>query len=308
MRSALVLDIGGTKLAAGIVDLHTVKLLDFAFQPTQTKLGAEGMMADLISLASGLNGIDGIEGIGVCFGGYAANNQVLKNIHALGWDNYPLRKRLQAAFGELPVYIANDGNAVALSEYKYGAGHGSRAMLFVTVSTGVGGGLIIDGRLIEGSNGIAGEIGHVNVIPEGGPRCNCGRYGCVEAISAGPAMVRKALALMAADPELPTGLRTLGELTARDLAEWAERGDPLAVQVLTEGARALGIALGSAINLLDLDCVVIGGGVSRAGAVWWDALRAAVDTVTLPWRPPVALRPSQLGTHEGLWGAAALLP
>jgi glucokinase len=308
LKTALALDIGGTKLAAAIVDMEAMTLLDSAFHVAQTELGADGMVDDLVELASGLSGIERIEGIGVCFGGYAHNNQILKNIHAPGWDNYPLHKRLQSAFGALPVYLANDGNAVAMSEYKYGAGRGARALLFVTVSTGVGGGLVIDGHLLEGSGGIAGEIGHVNAIPEGGPLCNCGRYGCIEAISSGPAMVKTALEAMASDPKLHTALRELPELTARELAEYAERGDTLAVQVMTFGARALGIAVGNAINLLDLDCVVIGGGVSRAGAVWWDALRAAVDVTVLPWRPPVALRPSQLGAHEGLWGAVALLP
>lgn len=306
--TVLALDFGGTKLAAGVVDLREMRVLDSAFQPTRQEAGAEGAVRDMIVLASGLQRVDPITHIGISYGGYAAHNRIIKSLHVKGWENYPIREKLRETFGDVEVYVANDANAVGLSEYRFGAGRGSRSMLFVTVSTGVGGGIILEGALLEGTNGIAGEIGHTTVIPENGPLCDCGRYGCVEAVASGPSMVRRARLLMKERPEIETTLRTMESFTAREISEQAEQGDLFALQVLREGANYLGIAIGNAINLLDVDCVVIGGGVSRAGKLWWDAVEGAVERTVLPWRPKVPLKPSGLGTHEGIWGAVALLP
>lgn len=306
-RFALGLDIGGTKLAAGVVDLDTLQLVDSGFRATRSEQGASAVAADMIALARGLDFIEQIGSIGITFGGFAANNQIIKSLHVAGWDNFPLHQHLQQHFGNVPVYLANDANAVALSEWKFGAGRGSRAMLFVTVSTGVGGGLVLDGKLYEGMNGIAGEIGHVKAIADNGPACTCGRYGCVESISSGLSMVKYAHRLLEM-PDTQSVLRHMPNFTARDINDSAHQGDELAIQVLRTGARYLGIAVGSTINLFDLDCVVIGGGVSRADNLWWESLRAAINETILPWRPEVSIKQSQLGTHEGIWGAIALLP
>lgn len=306
-RFVLGLDFGGTKLAAGVVDLVTMQLIDSAFRSTQPERGGAGAVADMIALARGLNSVEKIAAIGVSFGGYTLNHRILNSLHVAGWNDFPLREHLQPHFGDLPVYVANDANAVALSEYRFGAGRGSRAMLFVTVSTGVGGGVVLNGQLIEGVNGLAGEIGHFNAIPDNGPACPCGRSGCVEAIAAGPGMVKYARRLLEI-PDLDSPLRHQPNFTARDINDYAHQGDELALQVLQTGARYLGIAIGNTINLLDLDCVVIGGGVSRAGNIWWDTLRAAIKITVLPWRPEVAVKPSQLGTYEGIWGGVALIP
>jgi glucokinase len=305
---ALGLDFGGTKLAAGIVDVKSLTLVDSAFQSTDAESGAAGAVADMIALAKGLKCVDQITRIGISFGGYARNNQILKSLHVSGWDNYPIHDPLRQHFGDLPIFVANDANAVALGEWKFGAGRGVDSMLFLTVSTGVGGGIILNGQLLEGTNGIAGEIGHVNAIPENGPPCTCGHYGCVEAVSSGPSMVKRAHVLLAAQPDVSSELRALPTFTARDLDVLAQKGDLIARQALLEGARYLGIAIGNAINLLDVSRVVIGGGVSRSGPLWWEMVRNAAAKIVLPWRPPVTLVPSELGTHEGIWGAIALLP
>ncbi|MDX1991166.1 MAG: ROK family protein [bacterium] len=307
-RFALGLDFGGTKLAAGVIDLSEPCLVDSAFRSTRRSEGAEGAVVDMIDLASGLQHIDSIDRIGICYGGYAANNRVLKSLHVPGWDAFPLGERLQDHFGSLPVYLANDANAVGLGEYRFGAGRGARSMMFITVSTGVGGGVILDGHLWEGEHGLSGEIGHTRVVNEGALKCDCGRYGCVETVCSGPSMAGRARTLLAEKPEVPSLLRDTPNFTAREVDQCAAQGDSIAVQVVKESAGYLGVAIGNAIQLFDLDCVVIGGGVSRSGALWWETLRASVEASTLPWRPPVAIKPSALGTHEGIWGAVALLP
>lgn len=305
-RFTLCLDFGGTKLAAGVVDLSALQLIDSAFSATRGD--ANAAVADMLALANSLRGVDRVSSIGISFGGYAADNNIIKSLHVPGWDHFPIRNHLRWRFGDLPVYVANDANAVGLSEWKFGAGRGSSSMLFVTVSTGVGGSLILNNTLLEGRNGLAGEIGHMNAIPEGGPACACGRFGCVEAVAAGPSMVKYARRLLNDHPNAPSRLRQRDEFTAHDINQDAHQGDELAAKVLRTGARYLGIAIGNTINLLDLECVVIGGGVSRAGSLWWNALREAVNATVLPWRPEVAVKPSQLGAHEGIWGAAALVP
>jgi glucokinase len=259
-------------------------------------------------MAKALKCVEQIYSIGISFGGYARDNQILKSLHVAGWDNYPIHERLRQHFGDLPIYVANDANAVAIGEWKFGAGRDVDSMLFLTVSTGVGGGIILNGRLLEGANGIAGEIGHLNAIPESGPLCTCGRHGCVEAVSSGPSMVKRAHLLLTSRPDAPSELRDMPEFTARDLNALAEKGDVIARQALLEGARYLGIAIGNTINLLDVNRVVIGGGVSRSGPLWWDTVRKTVAETVLPWRPAVTIVPSGLGTHEGIWGAIALLP
>jgi glucokinase len=306
-RFALGLDFGGTKLAAGVVHLETSRIVDSAFRSTRADAGAEGALADIIEMANRLQDITQIDCIGVCFGGHVVNNQIVKSLHVAGWDHFPIHERLQAVYGNVPVYLANDANAIALGEFRYGAGRGSRSMLFVTVSTGVGGGIILDGKLWEGAHGMSGEIGHTKAVAEGGQRCTCGRYGCVETISSGPAMVRRARALLSDQPELTSKLRQYPDFTAYDLDQLAAGGDPVAQQVIREGARYLGTAIGNAVNILDVDCVVIGGGVSRAGEIWWDALRGAAAETVMPQRPAVPLRPSTLAKDEGIWGAAALI-
>jgi glucokinase len=305
---ALGLDFGGTKLAAGVMDMQTLTLVDSAFQSTRVEGGADGAVADMIAMARGLKCVEQIYSIGISFGGYARDNKILKSLHIAGWDNYPIHQHLRKHFGDLAIYVANDANAVALGEWKFGAGQGVNSMLFLTVSTGVGGGIILNSRLLEGTNGIAGEIGHVNAIPENGPLCTCGRHGCVEAVASGPSMVKRAHVLLNSRAEEPSELRDMPEFTARDLSALAEKGDVIARQVLIEGAKYLGIAIGNAINLLDVNRVVIGGGISRSGSLWWDTVRNTVAETVLPWRPPVAIVPSGLGTHEGIWGAIALLP
>lgn len=302
----LCLDFGGTKLAAGIVDVQAMQILDVKQTFTRAEKGAETNYSDMIALAETLDCIDQIEAVGVTYGGYAREDKVLLSLHVPGWEDFPLKERLQAHYGVQRVHVVNDANAVALGELRFGAGRGCHSMLFVTVSTGIGGGIILNGKLHEGAEGISGEIGHVVVEP-GGRLCDCGGRGCLEAMASGPAIATQTREYLDAHPEALTRLRDVPTLTAQIIAQMAEEGDPVAVAQMQKAARYLGIAIGNAVNLLDVQRVVVGGGVSRSGSVWWDEVRAMVKSIVLPWHSPVDVLPSALGTQEGIWGAAALL-
>lgn len=302
----LGLDFGGTKLAAGVVDLRHTQIVDAARVDTPSAAGASASVDAIIRLARALKSVTDITGIGVSFGGHVRNLNVSHSFHVSGWTGYPLGEQLRAEFGVKDVRLANDANAVALGEWHFGAGRGAHSLLYITVSTGIGGGVIADGRLIEGYHGIAGEIGHTRV-ESGGPRCTCGGQGCLEAFAAGPAIVRTALAALEAQPDVYSHMREYQPLTAKIVATQAEAGDLLAAGVIRGAARYLGGAIGTAVNLLDVERVVIGGGVSRAGPIWWDAVRESAHEVTMHWFHPLDIRRSELGEDEGIWGAVAQL-
>jgi glucokinase len=301
----LGLDFGGTKLAAGIVDLESNRLIAEARGATPQHEGASAAFEKMLQLSEQLEQIENIKAIGVCFGGFVRHGEIVRSLHVEGYAEFPLRKRLHERFGDCEIRIANDANAVALGEWKFGAGQGVNSMLFLTVSTGIGGGIILDGRLIEGPKGLAGEIGHVIVVPNG-RQCPCGRRGCLETVAAGPSMVRTALELMQ-QSDKPSLMRDQKALTAIDIDKFANQGDELASQVVYEAARHLGTVIGNTVNLLDVERVVIGGGVSRSGSLWWNSLKETVRSIILPWHDNVEIRHSALGKNEGIWGAVALL-
>jgi glucokinase len=254
----------------------------------------------------GLKDADQITGIGVSFGGHVRHNKILRSLHVRGWSDFPLLEALRARFGDREVRIANDANAMAMGEWKFGAGRGANSLLYLTVSTGIGGGIILDGELVEGRSGLAGEIGHTKIVPDG-PLCTCGGHGCLEAVAAGPAIVRHARALLAAQPTVSSLLRDHALLTAKTIADRAHQGDELATSILITAGQYLGSGIANALNLLDVERVVIGGGVSRSGPVWWDAVLQTIHANVLPWQEVADVRRSEFGVHEGIWGAAALL-
>lgn len=299
---ALGLDFGGTKLTAGVVDLAARRIVDVVQVPTPST--AVEASESLLTESQHLNGIGSIRGIGVSFGGHVRENRILRSVQVAGWEDFPLVTALQARFGALPVQIANDANAVALAEWRFGAARDVRSLLYVTVSTGIGGGIVIDGKLYEGRNGMAGEIGHTLVAPDG-PLCPCGKRGCLEAVAAGPGIARRMAELSAGQASnlLPGGR----ELTARDVARAAAEGNDFARQALSEAGAYLGTALANAVDLLDVDCIVIGGGVTRSGDLWWRTMKEAAQAAVFRWHSAIDLRPSGLGDYEGIWGAVALI-
>lgn len=248
--------------------------------------------------------------IGVSFGGPvdARKGLVRLSHHVPGWKDVPLAALLAEEFAA-PVAVDNDANVAALGEWRYGAGQGCDSVLYVTVSTGIGGGWVLDGRIWSGADGMAGELGHVVVRPGGTP-CVCGKRGCVEAEACGPAMARKAASRLRESPHAGSLLLALAEgrpdaVTGEMVARAAQAGDPLAQDVLMEGAAALGSGLAAAINLVNPAVVVLGGGVTKAGEAWWQQVRQTARAEALP-QARAEIVPAGLGDDAPLWGAAAL--
>jgi glucokinase len=225
-----------------------------------------------------------------------------------GWDHVPLKQIVQDHLG-ITTYLDNDANAAALGEYRFGAGQGVQHMIYVTVSTGIGGGLILDGKLYHGDGGIAGEVGHMTVLPNG-PRCACGGLGHLEALSSGPAIARQARERVAQGTV--TLMTTLAEndperITAKLVAEAANQGDEEAECVLSEAMDYLGIGMASLVNLLNPQLIVIGGGVANIGERLFQPVRQAIDTLAFPdAAKAVRVVPAQLGNDAGVLGAAAV--
>ncbi len=308
----LALDFGGTKLAAAALEPGSRSFRARASSPSPPRKSAEADRRVILSLAEEVLGGKVPLAVGVSFGGPVRWREgvVLLSHHVPDWEGFPLAAWLRERFGA-PAAVENDANAAALGEWRYGAGRGTRDFLYVTVSTGIGGGIVIGGELYRGADGLAGEIGHMVVDPRG-PRCTCGRRGCLEALASGPAIAARARELLASQPRPAEG-RVLRELvggdpsriTAREVALAAARGDPLAAEILREAGEALGFGLAQAISLLNPERVALGGGVIKSGEPFLRHVREAAKTWAFPGAR-VEIVVAELGDDAPLWGAAAL--
>lgn len=309
-RLLLALDFGGTKLSAAILNdgESTWRDVRRIFSPPDADAGYD--LHTMFQMAKELLQSRRPAAIGVSFGGPVDHDSGVVRLshHVPGWEDTPLAQQLEDTFGA-PAAVDNDANVAALGEQRFGAGQGFGHLLYVTVSTGVGGGWILNGQPWRGAEGMAGEIGHTVVDPHG-PRCLCGSHGCVERLASGPYMAQDARHRLQQDPEQGPVLRRLagGDLytiSGKLLSEAAAEGDPLAQALLDRGAWALGAGIGNAANLINPQRVVLGGGVTKAGERWWLRLRETVIAVTLP-EVHVEIVPAALGDDAPLWGAVAL--
>jgi len=223
-----------------------------------------------------------------------------------GWDGFPVPEFLRAGFG-CPVYVDNDVNMMALGEQWAGLGQGCENFLFVKVGTGIGCGLVLNGRLYRGADGCAGDIGHIEV--EGEPIvCRCGQVGCFEAIAAGPALVRMAKQSAAEGRSaVLTAHLAHSDLTARDVAGYAARGDRACVEIIEQSGRRVGRFLARVVNVFNPSLIIVGGGVSGSGDSWLAAIRQEIYLRSLPLGTRnLTIQRSQLGDRAGIIGAAAL--
>jgi glucokinase len=300
----LALDIGGTKLAAGVVN-HAGEVLSFVRTPTKVEQGPEPVIKRLLDLGrEALAGqkASAMAGVGIGCGGPLdrAAGRVQGPPGLPGWDDVPIVDLVVAAYGR-PAFLENDATAAVLGEYHYGPWSGVQHLLYLTVSTGVGGGLILDGRVHRGAAGNGGEFGHV-IIDWLGRRCGCGQRGCIEAYASGSSIARRAAeALSAGEPSsMPD------RPTAETVAAHARRGDPLAARIWDETTAALGRALAVMINVVEPELVILGGGVTRAGDALLLPVRAAALSQAM--RPAGAAARIELSSHGdtvGVVGAAA---
>jgi len=310
-RRVLSLDLGGTKLAVGVVNdagealAERLRLTPAQTSPAQVIQALLDMAEEAVQEVE--SGWSGLAGVGISFGGPVdfAAGRTLTCHHLPGWESIPLRDEVADRLG-LPAIMDNDANVAALGEARFGAARGRRHVLYLTVSTGIGGGLVLDGRPYRGAHSQAGEIGHIIIAPTG-PPCTCGRRGCLEALASGPAIARAAREALRAGEASSLAALPRGELTARDVAQAADAGDELARGIMHAAGEALGVAIAAAANLLDPDIVVIGGGVSQAGDLLLAPAREALaaHAVTDIARR-IEVVPGQLGPRGALLGAAAL--
>jgi glucokinase len=225
-----------------------------------------------------------------------------------GWDAFPLKERLETRFA-LPVFIDNDGNAAALGEHRFGAGRGYNNIFYITVSTGIGCGMILDGNVYRGTDYSAGEFGHI-VMARNGPRCKCGGRGCLEALASGTAIARRAnRALRRAPDSLLARLRAEKKrpLTAKDVIEAVRRNDPLAERIFGDAAEYIGLGVTSAIHMLNPGIVIIGGGLSQAGPLLFDRVKRVVaERAQKHLAAHVPIVRARLGRRVGIYGALAV--
>jgi glucokinase len=307
----LALDFGGTKLTAALTTMSDVSKGNKAWRGHRRVFSPAGTdarydLAMMVDLGRALLAGAEAAAIGVSFGGpvdFAAGTVRLSH-HVPGWENTLLQQILEGEFGA-PARVDNDANVAALGEHRFGAGQGYDDLLYITISTGVGGGWILHGRPWRGREGMAGEIGHT-VIDPAGPLCLCGKHGCLERLASGPYMAQQAEEALARQPQRETVLRAArGALTGQLLAEAAGQGDGLALEVLTRSAWALGVGIGNAANLINPQLFVLGGGVTKAGEPWWTVVRRAARETALP-EVHFDIAPAALGDDAPLWGAIAL--
>jgi glucokinase len=309
--TVLGLDIGGTKLAAGVVD-GSGRVLSFLAEPTLAEQGAAHGIERLLGLGrlaveqSGLDW-DAIHAVGIGCGGPldADAGVLLAPPHLPGWRDVPVTALVEAAY-ERPAALENDATAGAAGEHLYGAGAGTRNMVYLTISTGVGGGVVLAGRLYRGASGNGGELGHVTVDWHGRRCRGCGRRGCLEAYVSGTSIAERAREAIRSDGN--STLARIAEPTAADVARAAEAGDPLAQAIWAETLEALACGLTSIVNVFEPELVVLGGGVTRAGEQLLGPVRERVRADAMkPAGTAADIVLSALGDQVGVVGAAAIV-
>jgi glucokinase len=310
MSLTIGVDVGGTKILGGVVDERGKVIEELRVVSPATDVAA---IEDAITrLVVDLSGRHAVEAVGVGAAGYIDKSRsVVMFAPNLAWRDLDLRAELEARVG-LPVVVENDANAAAWGEFRYGAGEDVDDLLLVTVGTGVGGGVVLDGRLHRGAFGVGGEIGHMRVVPDG-ILCGCGNRGCLESYGSGSALVREARAAASAGSLLARTLvdRAGGDpasITGPLITECAQAGAAFCVEQLAGLGTWLGDGIASLAAILDPAVVVIGGGVSAAGDLLLDPIRAAFGSQLTGrgHRPLAEIRLAVLGNRAGLIGAADL--
>ncbi|MCZ7415879.1 MULTISPECIES: ROK family glucokinase [unclassified Streptomyces] len=306
------IDIGGTKVMAGVVDAEGT-IVEKVRTETPDKSKSPKVVEDVITeLVLDLSDRHDVHAVGIGAAGWvdADRSRVLFAPH-LAWRDEPLREALQARLA-VPVMVDNDANTAAWGEWRFGAGRGEDHLVMITLGTGIGGAILEDGRVKRGKYGVAGEFGHMQVVPSG-HRCPCGNRGCWEQYSSGNALVREARELAAADsPVAQTILDRVdgrtADITGPLVTDLAREGDPMCVELFQDIGRWLGIGLANLAAALDPSCFVVGGGVSAAGDLLIDPAREAFHRhlTGRGYRPEARIARAELGPEAGLVGAADL--
>ncbi len=310
MALTIGVDIGGTKIAAGVVD-EEGRIVEHLLRPTPARdveQVAETIAEAVRELAKGRE----IGAVGLGAAGFVDETRaVVRFAPNLAWREEPLQKKVSDLVG-LPVVVENDANAMAWGEARFGAGRGETHLVCVTVGTGIGGGIVLDGSLYRGRWGMGAELGHMQVVPEG-RLCGCGNLGCWEQYASGNALVIEAREIAEADPGRATRLLEIAggtpeQIEGQEVTEAARQGDSAALGAFAAMADWLAQGLCDLAAVLDPGCFVLGGGVSRAADLWIDRVREgfAANLTGRGHRPVADIRLAELGASAGLVGAADL--
>ena len=311
MSLTIGIDVGGTKVLGGVVD-EAGKVLTTARKDTPRQ-GGSALTQTIADVAKELLEQHSVASVGVSAAGFVSSDRktMLATPNIADWNGVDLDNQLTKLIG-LPVVIENDANAAAWGEAKFGAGKNQDHMMMLTVGTGIGGGIVVNGALYRGAFGIAAEFGHMRVVPEG-HICGCGARGCFEQYASGNALLRHAREAINASPEVARNLLSRGDgtvagLTGQAITDAARDGDPVALAAFNTTGQWLGAGIASLTVLLDPACVVIGGGVIDAGEILLKPTRESLER-NMPFagkHPYPQIIAAQLGNEAGLVGVADL--
>ena len=308
-------DVGGTKIASGVID-ERGRVVGRDEVPTPDP-DAEGAPEAIATAIAGLvrghcEKHDDVEGVGIGAAGFVDKKRAMVIFAPnIPWRDEPLRERVQSQV-DLPVVVENDANAAAWAEFQFGAGEDVDDLVMLTIGTGIGGGIVLDGELYRGAFGVAGEVGHLRVVPQGAV-CGCGNHGCWEQYASGRALLRDARELVLAGAPGSEALKQACDGVAADLdgqavTRLAREGDQACVDLVGEVGRWLGEGLASLAAVLDPAVTVVGGGVSEAADLLLTPMRAAFESelTARGYRPMMEIRPAELGNDAGIVGAGDL--
>ena len=305
MNSTVAIDIGASRMRAGSYTIKSIEPIRYNQIPTRSEgMPIEDRLVNLIesvwpedhevkSIAAACPGpLDPINGI------------IVEPPNIPEWRYFPIQEFLQSTF-DIPTAINNDANLAALGEWTFGAGKGHSNLIYLTISTGIGGGIIIDNKLLSGVAGYAGEVGHMTINPQG-PVCSCGKVGHLEAFASGPSIVRWIKSRLE-DESLQEHFPE-GDLTAKQISEAAESGNELAIAAYERAGKYIGLAIADLLHIFNTSLVIIGGGVSRAGDLLFEPIRKSVyeSVISDAYLDNLQILPAALGDDSGILGALVL--
>ena len=306
-----VIDLGGTKITSAILTNNSIMAKDYrltlAHDGVSQVISRIIMSIDKLLKETDLN-ISQLESICIASAGIIdmAKGIVTVSPNLPGWHNIPLSSQIWEHF-RVETYLINDASAAALGEYTFGAGKNNKNVIYITVGTGIGGGIIINGDLYLGSSGSAGEIGHMS-IREDGPLCYCGNRGCLETLASGTAIARETIKLIKEGRKTTLNKMVdnkIQSITAKEVSKAAQEGDALAKKVVYKAANYLGIGIASVINIFNPDIIIIGGSVSKMGGLLFEPVKQQVFKQAFRLPAQIAdIKPSKLGDDVSLIGAA----
>lgn len=308
----LAIDVGGTKIIAAIIS-NNGKIMAKERFPTYAAKGPQYVIKRLLSAIDKLLslqniGLSQLDSISIAAAGAIDTNKgiITESPNLAGWSDIPLRDIVTEKY-HINTFLLNDASAAALGEHRFGAGRGTNNLIFITVSTGIGGGIIIDGKLYAGTSGSAGEIGHMT-IDVNGPKCTCGNTGCLETLASGTAVARDAIGRVRQGEkstltEMVKG--NLEEITAEKVGIAAQSGDPLSMDVISGAANYLGVGMANIVNIFNPEIIVVGGGMAKLGDFLLDPVRQIVKERAFPISAQaVRIVTARLGDDAGIYGAA----